>query len=71
MGKFSELDLHWWEEEELEDLEEEYHISKLSLQELDKLATSLYWEAQGYIETANRLESKADSIRSYIRAIDT
>ena len=70
MGKFSELDLHWWEEEELEDLEEEYHISKLSLQELDKLATSLYWEAQGYIETANRLESKADSIRSYIRAID-
>ena len=70
MGKFSELNLHWWEEEELEDLEEEYHISKLSLQELDKLATSLYWEAQGYIETANRLESKSDSIRSYIRAID-
>lgn len=71
MGKFSDLDIHWWEEEDLEDLEEEYHISELTLQELDKLATSLYWEAQGYIETANRLESKADAIRSYIRAIDT
>ena len=71
MGKFSELNIHWWEEEDLEDLEEEYHISELTLQELDKLATSLYWEAQGYIETANRIESKADSIRSYIRAIDT
>ena len=71
MGKFSELNIHWWEEEDLEDLEEEYHISELSFQELDKLATSLYWEAQGYIETANRLESKADAIRSYIRAIDT
>lgn len=71
MGKFSDLDIHWWEEEDLEDLEEEYHISELTLQELDKLATSLYWEAQGYIETANRIESKADAIRSYIRAIDT
>lgn len=70
MGKFSELDIHWWEEEDLEDLEEEYHISELSLQELDKLATSLYWEAQYYFETANQLESKADTIRSYLRAID-
>lgn len=70
MGKFSELDLHWWEKEELEDLEEEYHISELSLQELNKLVASLYWEAQGHIETANRLESKADTIRSYLRAID-
>ena len=70
MGKFSELDLHWWEEEDLEDIDEEYHISEMSLTELDKLATSLYWEAQSYIETANRLESKADAIRSYIRAID-
>ena len=71
MGKFSELDLHWWEEEDLEDIDEEYHISEMSLTELDKLATSLDWEAQSYIETANRLESKADAIRSYIRAIDT
>lgn len=70
MGKFSELDLRWWEEGDLEDLEEEYHISELSLQELDKLATSLYWKAQYYIETANQLESKADTIRSYLRVID-
>lgn len=70
MGKFSELNLRWWEEEDLEELEEEYHISKLTSQELDKLATSLYWEAQRYIDTANRLESKSDTIRSYLCAID-
>lgn len=71
MGKFSELDLHWWEEEELEDLEEEYAISKMSISDLHKLASTLYWEAESLHDRANILEVKADTIRTYLRVIDT
>lgn len=71
MGKFSELDLKWWEEEDLEDLCEEYpNLESMSVEELNKLATSLYWEAQHLIDRANSIESKADTIRMYIRAIE-
>ena len=37
MGKFSELDLHWWEEEVLEDLE--YELLKMAVKEKKKNAT--------------------------------
>ena len=70
MGKFSELNLYWWEEEDLEDLDEEFHISEKTTEELNKLATKLYWEAQGLINQANRLESKADAIRRYLDLIE-
>ena len=70
MGKFSELDLYWWEEDELENLDEEFHISEKTTEELNKLATKLYWEAQGLIDQANRLESKADTIRRYLDLIE-
>ena len=70
MGKFSELDLYWWEEEDLEDLDEEFHISEKTTEELNKLATKLYWDAQGLVDQANRLESKADAIRRYLDLIE-
>ncbi len=70
MGKFSELDLYWWEEEDLEDLEDEFHLTEKTTEELNKLATKLYWEAQGLIDQANRLESKADTIRRYLDLIE-
>ena len=70
MGKFSELDLYWWEEEDLEDLENEFHLTEKTTEELNKLATKLYWEAQGLIDQANRLESKADTIRRYLDLIE-
>lgn len=70
MGKFSELDLCWWEEEDLEDLDEEFHISEKTAEELNKLATKLYWDAQGLVDQANRLESKADAIRRYLNLIE-
>ena len=70
MGKFSELDLYWWEEEDLEDLESEFHLTEKTTEELNKLATKLYWEAQGLIDQANRLESKADTIRRYLDLIE-
>ena len=71
MGKFSEFDnLYWWEEEDLEDLDEEFHISEKTIEELNNLAAKLYWEAQGLIDQANRLESKADAIRRYLDLIE-
>lgn len=68
MGKFSELDLEWYEEE---DLEAEYPgLFDKSREDLDKFATQLYWKAQNLIEEANSLESKADVIRTYLDATE-
>ena len=69
MGKFSELDLKWWEREDLEDLDDEFHILEKTSEELDILATKLYWEAQGLVDRASSLESKADTIRHYLELI--
>ena len=71
MGKFSELDLKWYEEEDLEDLEAVYQgLFDKSREDLDKFATQLYWKAQNLIEEANSLESKADVIRTYLGATE-
>ena len=70
IGRFSNLGLTWYEEEDLEDLCDEYPgFNTMSKEDLDKLATKLYWEAQNLIETANSIESKADTIRMYLRAL--
>lgn len=72
MGRFSELDLELWQEEDLEDVFEEYpELEDMTLEEMDKFARKLYEEAIDYIETANLLESRADAIRLYIHAIQT
>ena len=71
MGKFSELDLKWYEEEDLEDLDDEYHISEKNIEELNELASKLYWEAQSLYDQVTRLESKAETIQEYIRLIST
>ena len=71
MGKFSELDLRWWEEEDLEDLKAEYPgLFDKSREELDNFATQLYWKAQNLIAEANSIESKADAIRAYLAATE-
>ena len=70
MGKFSELDLYWWEEDDLENLDEEFHFAEKTAEELNTLATKLYWEAQGLVDRANSLESKADTIRRYLELIE-
>ena len=74
MGKFSELNLRWYEEEDLEDLEAEYPgLFDKSREELDKFATSAILESaesnRGSKE-ANSLESKADVIRTYLDATE-
>ena len=71
MNKFSELNLKWYEEEDLEDLEEEFHISEMSVEDLDALASKLYWDAQNLYSTVTRLEGQSELIREYIRLIST
>lgn len=69
MGKFSHLNLEWWAELDLEDLDAEFHISEKTPEELDQLATKLYWEAQSLYATVTSLESKSDCIRRYLEMI--
>ena len=70
MGKFSELDLELWQEEDLEDVFEEYpQLESMTIEEMEKFARNLYWEASGYIDKAMGLEAKADTIQIYIQAI--
>ena len=46
MGKFSELNLHWWLEEDLEDLFEEYpELNNMTIEQMNEFARKLYWEA--------------------------
>ena len=71
MINFSELNLSRWEKEELAELCEEYpNFENMSIEELDKLVCSLFWRAQGLVETANILESKANAILRYIDEIE-
>lgn len=68
MGKFSNLDLKWYEEEDLEDLEEEYPgLFNKTPEELDEMASELYWKAENLYAEVTRLESQADSIRLYLK----
>lgn len=71
IGQFSNLDLTWYEIEDLEDLCEEYPgFSSMNKEDLDKLATKLYWKASGMIDQANRLKDKSEAIRIYLRALE-
>ena len=59
MIDLSTLDLQWYEKEDIEDLIEEYpQLLEMSLDEIKKLKTKLYWESQGLIDRAYAIESK-------------
>lgn len=70
MSKFSELDLKWWEKEDLEDLFEEHpELENMTIEEMNEFAKNLYREASYLIDRANFLEGQADTLRTYIDAI--
>ena len=71
MGKFDDYELTWYEKDDLEELEDEFHITEKTSEELDELADKLYWKAQSLYDQVTRLESKAKAIRKYIRLIST
>ena len=71
MIDLSTLDLQWWEKEDIEDLLEEYpQLLEMSLDEIKKLKTELYWESQGLIDRAYAIESKADSLQILINELE-
>lgn len=71
MIDLSNLDLQWWEKEDIEDLLEEYpQLLEMSLDEIKKLKTELYWESQGLIDRAYAIESKADPLQILINELE-
>lgn len=57
-------DLEWWEKDDIDSILEEYpEIKNMSLEDLKKFKSKLYWKAQSLIEEANRIESYSDTIQ--------
>lgn len=71
MGKFSKLNLKWYEEEDLENLEAAYPgFFNKTRKELANFATQLDWKARHLIDEAISIESQADIIRTYLNATE-
>ena len=62
------MNLTWWQKEDLLDLLEKYPEIELATREqLEKFKQEKYWEAQGLIEEAERIEAEGDVIQLYIQ----
>ena len=60
--------LTWWQKEDLLDLFRKYPEIELATREqLEKFKQERYWEAQGLIEEAERIEAEGDVIQLYIQ----
>lgn len=60
--------LTWWQKEDLLDLLWKYPEIELATREqLEKFKQEKYWEAQGLIEEAERIEAEGDVIQLYIQ----
>lgn len=56
-----------WKKEDLLDLLEKYpEIELATRKQLEKFKQEKYWEAQGLIEEAERIEAEADTIQLYL-----
>ena len=67
MINLDDIELKWYEKEDIEDLIEEYpRLLEMPLNEIKKFKTELYWEAQGLIARAYALESKANALQIII-----
>ncbi len=62
------MNLTWWQKEDLLDLFRKYPEIELATREqLEKFKQEKYWEAQGLIEEAERIEAEGDVIQLYIQ----
>jgi hypothetical protein len=62
------MNLTWWQKEDLLDLIRKYPEIELATREqLEKFKQEKYWEAQGLIEEAERIEAEGDVIQLYIQ----
>ena len=58
----------WWKKEDSLDLLEKYpEIELATRKQLEKFKQEKYWEAQGLIEEAERIEAEGDVIQLYIQ----
>lgn len=70
MKEISNLNLTWWQKEDLEELNEKYPgFFNKSIKELKQLQQRLNWEAEAAYDTVQKLESEAAMIEIYINAI--
>ena len=69
MTRFDHItELHRWQRESLEDLLEEFpEIETMTIDELNKKYNDLYWEVARLFDQVGTLESKADTIKLYIK----
>lgn len=66
-NEMESMNLTWWQKEDLLDLLEKYPEIELATREqLEKFKQEKYWEAQGLIEEAERIEAEGDMIQLYI-----
>lgn len=62
------MNLTWRQKEDLLDLLKKYPEIELATREqLEKFKQEKYWEAQGLIEEAERIEAEGDVIQLYIQ----
>ena len=62
------MNLTWRQKEDLLDILKKYPEIELATREqLEKFKQEKYWEAQGLIEEANRIEAEGDVIQLYIQ----
>ena len=70
MKEISNLNLTWWQKEDLEELNEKYPgFFNKSIKELKQLQQQLNWEAEVAYDTVQKLESEAAMIEIYINAV--
>lgn len=70
VNNISDLNLTWWQKEDLEELNEKYPgFFDKSIEELEYLQQQLNWEAEATYDTVQKLESEAAIIELYINAI--
>lgn len=70
MDRLSNLDLTWWQKEDLEELNEKYPgFFDKSIEELEYLQRQLNWKAEIAYDTVQKLESEAAMIELYMNAI--
>lgn len=70
VNNISNLNLTWWQKEDLEELNEKYPgFFNKSLEELEYLQQQLNWEAEAAYDTVQKLESEAAMIELYMNAI--
>ena len=67
-NEMESMNLTWRQKEDLLDLLRKYPEIELATREqLEKFKQEKYWEAQGLIEEANRIEAEGDVIQLYIQ----